>query len=109
MNTLTFDQLPQMVNQLSQKIDALQLSIQSQIPQGNEPKKDLMNLSEVSEFLSLKKPTIYSKVSRGEIPYMKDKHRLYFSRKELTEFLKGKRVATTAETVENAHEFLIKK
>lgn len=106
---LTFDQLPQMVNQLSEKIDSLQAIIQSQIPKTKNTEKDLMNLQEAADFLSLKKPTIYSKISRGEIPYMKDKHRVYFSRKELTDFLQRKRVSTSSETIENAHENIIQK
>ncbi|WP_153231808.1 helix-turn-helix domain-containing protein [Algoriphagus machipongonensis] len=48
----------------------------------------LLTVQEASEFLSLKVPTIYSKVSRGELPVMKRSKRLYFSQKELLEYLK---------------------
>jgi len=49
--------------------------------------EDLMTIPEASEFLRLAKPTIYSKVSRGELPYMKRKGKLYFSRRKLREWV----------------------
>lgn len=60
-------------------------------------KKDLLTVQEAGEFLSLSVPTIYSKVSRGELPVMKQGKRLYFSRAELLEFLKAGRRKTNKE------------
>jgi excisionase family DNA binding protein len=48
--------------------------------------KDLMSSKETALFLDLSLPTIYSKVCRKELPYMKRGKRIYFSRKQLLEF-----------------------
>ena len=58
---------------------------------------DFLTIQQASEFLSLAVPTLYSKVSRGELPFMKRDKRLYFSKKELTELIKSGRHKTVLE------------
>jgi len=48
----------------------------------------LLTIQQAAEFLSLSVPTLYSKVSKGELPVMKRSKRLYFSRIQLMEYLK---------------------
>lgn len=48
---------------------------------------DIIRIQKASEFLGIAKATIYSKVSRKELPYMKRGGRLFFSRKRLREWL----------------------
>lgn len=67
---------------------------------------DLMTVKEAAEFLNLTVPTIYSKVSRGELPFMKRSKRLYFSKNELLNYLKAGRVQTNKEIQEQAGTFL---
>jgi len=62
-----------------------------------QPKESLYTIQEASEFLNLSVPTIYSKVSRGEIPVMKQGKRLYFSSVELMQFIKDGRRKTNSE------------
>lgn len=52
-------------------------------------------------------PTIYSKVSRGELPVMKRSKRLYFSRKELVDYLKEGRRKSNAEIEAQAESYLL--
>jgi excisionase family DNA binding protein len=52
-----------------------------------EPEK-LINVDEAAEFLDLTKPTIYTKVSRGELPYIKKGKRIYFQKSKLLEYYK---------------------
>jgi len=56
-------------------------------PLTDQPEQ-ILTIQEAAEFLSLTVPTIYSKVSKGELPFMKRSKRLYFSRTELLEYLK---------------------
>lgn len=81
-------------------------------PKPGEPSnqtEQLFTIRQASDFLSLAVPTIYSKVSRGEIPFMKRSKRLYFSRTELTNYLKAGRKGTIAESVSEAGQYLINK
>lgn len=66
-------------------------------PQVTDQSDKLLTIQEASEFISLSVPTIYSKVSKGELPVMKRSKRLYFSRSELIEYIRQGRRKTTSE------------
>lgn len=69
----------------------------------------LLTIQQAAELLSLTVPTLYSKVSKGELPVMKRGKRLYFSRTELLEYLKAGRKKTNAEIEAEAETYLSKK
>ena len=48
----------------------------------------LLTVKQTAKLLHMTVPTIYTKVSRKELPYMKRGKRLYFSRTELLAYLK---------------------
>ena len=68
--------------------------------------EQLLTIQEAAEFLSLTVPTMYSKVSKGELPVMKRSKRLYFSRTELLEYLKDGRKKSNAEIEQEAEAYL---
>jgi len=105
--TLSFENLPKAVNQLSEKLDRLEklLSEKQELPQVETPDQ-LFTIQEAAEFLNLSVPTLYSKVSRGELPFMKRSKRLYFSRIELLDYLKEGRRQSNAEIEAKAAEYL---
>jgi excisionase family DNA binding protein len=77
-----------------------------------EPTKQpeqLLTIQEAAEFLKLTVPTIYSKVSKGELPVMKRSKRLYFSNTELMEYLKGGRKKSNAEIEQEAEAYMSNK
>lgn len=49
--------------------------------------KELLNLEQAAEFLSVSRSTIYSFVSQKKIPHMKKGKRLYFSKVTLREWI----------------------
>ena len=69
--------------------------------------EQLLTIQEAAEFLSLTVPTMYSKVSKGELPVMKRSKRLYFSRTELLEYLKDGRKKSNAEIEQEAKAYLL--
>jgi excisionase family DNA binding protein len=78
-------------------------------PQTVEPTdqpEQLLTIQEAAEFLSLTVPTMYSKVSKREIPCMKRSKRLYFSRTELMEYVKAGRKKSNAEIEQEAEAYL---
>lgn len=50
--------------------------------------EQFLTVQEAAKFLNLTVPTIYSKVSKRELPCMKRGKRLYFSSTELMEYIK---------------------
>lgn len=74
----------------------------------NQPEQ-LLTIQEAAEFLRLTVPTMYSKVSKGELPVMKRGKRLYFSRTELLDYLKAGRKKTNTEIEKEAKAYLLNK
>ncbi len=92
------------------RIENLMLDLKNQ-PRSGESKSEnerLLTVQEAAHYLSLTVPTIYSKVSKGELPVMKRSKRLYFSKKELLEYVKAGRQLTNAAIESNANLYLKK-
>lgn len=106
MRNLSFDDLPRAVSQLGEQLDA----IQKMLAQRNEPQQSnhnqLLSVRETAVFLRLTVPTVYSKVSKGELPAMKQGNRLYFSLSELTEYLQSGKKKSTSEVYAEAERYL---
>lgn len=71
-----------------------------------EQPEQLLTVQEAAHFLNLTVPTIYSKVSKGELPVMKRSKRLYFSNTELMQYLKAGRKKSNAELEAEAEAYL---
>ena len=81
-------------------------AVRNEQPTTDQPEQ-LLTIQEAAEFLSLTVPTMYSKVSKGELPVMKRSKRLYFSRTELLEYLKDGRKKSNAEIEAEAKAYLL--
>jgi excisionase family DNA binding protein len=57
-------------------------------PQSHEQKNDLITITEAAKFLNCSIPTIYAKTSKRAIPFHKQGKRVYFSRRELEQWVK---------------------
>jgi len=103
----TFDQLPETVMGLSKQVSKLETLILSITNQGkHQTIEHPLPIEAAAEFLNLSKPTIYSKVSRGELPYSKRGKRLYFFKSELLAYLKQGHQKTNSEIEAEAHTYL---
>ncbi len=98
-----------LISSISERITANILkAVRNEQPITDQPDQ-LLTIQEAAEFLSLTVPTMYSKVSKGELPVMKRSKRLYFSRTELLEYLKDGRKKSNAEIEQEAETYLKKK
>ena len=93
---LTFEQLPEAVTNLTREVSALRQLLISKEKQ-EEQSEQFLTIQQAAEFLCLTVPTIYSKVSKRELPFMKQGKRLYFAKSELSEYLKAGKKKTSAE------------
>jgi len=109
-NSLSFDQLPQAVATLTKEVSELkQLLLQKSDQPITIPSEQLLNVKEAADFLNLSVPTVYSKVSRGELPVMKRGKKLHFSKTELMQYLKDGRKLTNSEIETEAENYLQKR
>ncbi|SIS57404.1 DNA binding domain-containing protein, excisionase family [Chryseobacterium ureilyticum] len=107
MEKLTFEQLPEAVTRLTKEVSELkQLLINKSEQQPIQQPEKLLNIQEAGELLNLTVPTMYSKVSKGELPVMKRSKRLYFSRTELIQYLKAGKRKSSAEIDAEAELYL---
>jgi excisionase family DNA binding protein len=107
MNFITFDKLPEAVAQLLCEIAILKELVISKNNHQQPEDFKLLSIKEAAAFLNLSVPTVYGKVSKAELPVMKRGKRLYFSRLELTEYLKQGRKKTNTEIEESSKEYLL--
>ena len=91
--TPTFDQLPEAVGELLDKVDYV-------ISRLDEPKdvkmessgndnNDLLTLDEACKFIGKARSTMYALTSENRIPYRKCGNKLYFFKNELLEWIKN--------------------
>ena len=96
-----------LITDISERVTANILkAVQNNNPKTEQPEQ-LLTIQEAAQFLNLTVPTIYSKVSKGELPVMKRSKRLYFSRTELLEYLKDGRKKSNAEIEQEAKAYLL--
>lgn len=106
---LTFDKLPQEVAMLRKEVSELKpLLLALCNLQSTTPPEQLLTVQEAAKFLNLSVPTIYSKVSKGELPVMKRGKKLHFSNIELMQYLKDGRKLTNSEIETKAQNYLQK-
>jgi excisionase family DNA binding protein len=96
-----------LISSISERVTANILkAVQNNNPTTEQPEQ-LLTVQEAAQFLNLTVPTIYSKVSKGELPVMKRSKRLYFSSTELMEYLKDGRKKSNAEIEAEAKAYLL--
>ena len=92
-------------------IDCVNSCLKNNKQANTEPTEtdELFTVQDTAKFLSLSVPTVYSLISKGELPVMKRSKRCYFSKVELINYLKQGRKKTLAETASEAEAYLKKK
>lgn len=104
---LTFEQLPEAVTNLTKEVSALRQLLSSKEQQATTKQPEqFLTIQQAAAFLNLSVATIYSKVSKRELPVMKRSKRLYFSLTELTEYLKNGKKKSFAEIEAEAELYL---
>jgi excisionase family DNA binding protein len=98
-----------LISSISERVTANILKAVQNVQSSTNHPEQLFTIQKASEFLSLSVPTIYSKVSRKEIPFMKKGKRLYFSRTELMDYLKCGRKKSQEEIIDEVDSFLLNK
>lgn len=101
MTEVSFDSLPQAINEVLQKLSRLEKAISEQ---ANQPAPDQwLTLDELVGYDPAKraKQTFYGLVSRGEIPFHKSGKKLTFLKSEIDAWLRSKAQGVSIDRVEN--------
>ncbi len=106
---ITFEQLPKAINQLNERLENIERLLQEKSNHPHPEADRLLTIQQAGEILCLSVPTIYGLVSRSEIPCMKKGKRLYFSKTELTDWIKAGRKKTISEIEQETNQYLSKR
>jgi excisionase family DNA binding protein len=68
--------------------------------------KEVLNLDQAAEYVSLSKSAIYKKTSQRNIPHFKQGKKLYFKRSELDAWLTDLKVSTNEEIEKEAINYI---
>lgn len=103
MEPLTFDQLPQAIAKIREKLEAIENLLANEKTE-SKFKDEILNISQAAAFLNLSVPTIYGRVCKHQIPVYKQGKRLYFYKSELEEWIKSGKKKTMEELLQEAED-----
>jgi excisionase family DNA binding protein len=111
MKNITFDQLPQAVSELFGKLESIEQLLIANSTNPKQETNDMLTIEQACEFLHLSKYTLYGYVSKSTIPVNKrpGSKRLWFSKLELTQWIKAGHKDTVAETQTEVEQSLSRK
>jgi excisionase family DNA binding protein len=103
---LDSEQLSDLIQKSFRKVIA-EIPSQSTIQKSEE----LLTVEEAAKLLHVSVPTIYTKISKNELPVIKNKgsKRCYFYKSELLDYLKTGRKKTVREIGDEAEKYINKK
>ena len=106
-NEISFNELPQAVTQLINKVDRIETLLTEKQPQAQE-RDQWMNLTDLCAYHPdhPAKPTVYAWIGQRSIPYHKKGKKLMFLKSEIEAWLKEGRQKTAAEIQTEAEEYI---
>ena len=90
MDNITFEQLPQAVSLLIERVGQLTSKVEEALGKNDNPqsrKHKLLTLDEVAVLLNKSASTIYTMTSEKRIPYHKQGHKLSFFEDEIIQWI----------------------
>jgi predicted DNA-binding transcriptional regulator AlpA len=108
METLKFEQLPNVVATLTDEVRELKALILKKA-ESHTLLETPIRLEEVVPIAGLTKPTLYGYVQRNEIPYHKKGNRLYFFKSEIIDWIRTGKQKTLKELEMEVNEYLSNK
>lgn len=97
-----------LITDISERVTANILKAVQNNTSCTDQSEQLLTIDEVATLLHLTKPTVYSKVSKNELPGVcKQGKRLYFDRQTIIDWIKQGRKKSNAEIEQEAEAYLL--
>ena len=103
---ITFEQLPEAISLLHEKIDRIAELFHQNKNHSEHSEDELLTIQQAAAFLKLSVPTLYGFTHNATIPFCKKGKRLYFSKADLSNWIKTGRNKTKEEIALDADIFL---
>ena len=109
--TLTFNDLPQVVAELRDEVVGMKVALldlqKGQTKQRMERVRRTMNVEEAADYLRMPLNTLYMKLQKGEVPGMKPGKRWVLFSDELDKWLEANRKNAVPLTVDEENEAIL--
>ena len=97
-----------LINGISERVTANILEAVKNGQPGTDNPEQLLTIDEIAELLHLTKATVYTKVSKNELPGVcKQGKRLYFDRQIIIDWIKQGRKKSNTETEQDVKTYLL--
>ncbi len=107
---ITFNDVPKFIAEIKSEQGKIVKMLSDLLSQKTSPEhEEFLNVEEAAAFLGVAVPTIYTNVSNGYLPALKRRKRLYFSRKQLEQWLLSGKKKTAKDYAYEANAFLTHK
>jgi len=106
---LTFNDYFQSFNDLKKEVSELKSLLLNKAEPPTEQAEQWLDLNDLIQYDPEKrtKPTWYSKISKGEVPYHKRGKKVYFLKSEIDAWLKAGKCKSNAEIEQEAEAYLL--
>ncbi|KEQ28270.1 hypothetical protein N180_01145 [Pedobacter antarcticus 4BY] len=103
MEPFSFEKLPEVIRVLFEKVEHIEDLLQG-LQHEDSTENEILTIQEAAKFLKVTVSTLYTKVSRREIPVSKPGKRLYFNKYELKKWIIASRKKTVIEISKEAED-----
>ncbi len=107
MERITFDQLPEMVALILEKLERIEDALSIRGNNDQRPSKDMFTVDEACSFMGVSKSTLYKMSSSNAIPlYKPTGGRIYFKRDDIISYLQQNRIKSQKEIEQEALNYV---
>ena len=109
-NQLTFNDLPEVLGELCDRIASMESLLTEKLSKQNEVKENThvpMTVQEACAYLKMPLSTFYYKVKKDDIPVIKQGKHLYIYRDELDKWLESSRKTAVLQSFEEENDALL--
>ena len=107
MERITFDQLPEMVALILEKLNRIETLLGTGDKTQEQTGKEMLTANEAADFMGVSKSTLYKMSYNRNIPvYKPTGGRIYFKKDDIVDYLRQNRVMSSKEIEQEAINYL---
>ncbi|MFD0792060.1 helix-turn-helix domain-containing protein [Mucilaginibacter litoreus] len=108
MEKISFEQLPEMMALLLEKVERLETLLTGEKKDGPQI-KEMLTIDEAADYMGISKSWLYKMTMSGELPtYRPGGKRIYLKRSDINQWMSSKRRSSASEIEQAANDYIRK-